>query len=470
MAGDVWADDLLDRKLDANFLAEFIRRNSKAIPHGTDKGLVLNVNSPWGGGKTFFAERFAAMLETERHRVAMVNAWRDDHAEDPMYAVMAAIITALGKSAKATAVRKEWVDTAKVVAAKAGIGAGKKLVSLVIGAEAAAGIADELANTISAAVTEAVDAVSAEALQRFEEGQKAISRFRAQLKSAIEQDEQPFVVLIDELDRCRPTYAISLLERIKHLFDVPNMVVVIATDTDQLAHTIRSVYGAGFAAERYLQRFFDHTYVFELPSMEQFVRQRWQTLGLEAYSYVPMGEYEPSAQVAIVAREFQLSLRATQRIIDIIANILSMRPQNEQDVQVPLIYIAILASYLVSGGLEYLAFYGAEPVGAPFLSEDEFTPRGTAFSLVQYDHSERGQAHLHASLLEIAGTFRSIAQSPLSRQINGKKLSDLYGEEYRRDELRKMHRNTWRGSDGPPSVTAQFSQRIRQAGRVRTGP
>ncbi|TLX45598.1 hypothetical protein C1E24_18115 [Pseudoalteromonas phenolica] len=66
-------------------------------------------------------------------------------------------------------------------------------------------------------------------------------------------------ILIDELDRCRPSYAIEMLEIIKHFFETPNFVFVVATDTKQLSHSIKAVYGSGFNGEEYLTRFFNRT-------------------------------------------------------------------------------------------------------------------------------------------------------------------------------------------------------------------
>ena len=35
------------------------------------------------------------------------------------------------------------------------------------------------------------------------------------------------MVCVDELDRCRPEYALSLLEVTRHLFDMPGVVVLL---------------------------------------------------------------------------------------------------------------------------------------------------------------------------------------------------------------------------------------------------
>lgn len=65
------------------------------------------------------------------------------------------------------------------------------------------------------------------------------------------------VFFIDELDRCKPTYAVNLLERMKHYFALDNVIFVISVNIEQLIHTIKKNYGDGFDAYRYLDRFFD---------------------------------------------------------------------------------------------------------------------------------------------------------------------------------------------------------------------
>ena len=67
-------------------------------------------------------------------------------------------------------------------------------------------------------------------------------------------------MIIDELDRCRPTYAIELLETAKHLFSVDNIVFVLGINIVEMSHSIRALYGSKFDAEGYLRRFIDFDY------------------------------------------------------------------------------------------------------------------------------------------------------------------------------------------------------------------
>jgi len=100
-AEDIWADDLLGRRADAQFLKQFlIRRIEERSEEGRKRSYVLNLDARWGHGKTFFLTRFKQQLEAEGYLAVYVNAWEDDHAQDPMIAVMAAIDETIGPHLK----------------------------------------------------------------------------------------------------------------------------------------------------------------------------------------------------------------------------------------------------------------------------------------------------------------------------------------------------------------------------------
>ena len=65
------------------------------------------------------------------------------------------------------------------------------------------------------------------------------------------------VIFIDELDRCKPTYAVKFLERIKHYFNRQNITFVFSTNIKELKNTVKNYYGNYFDADRYLDKFFD---------------------------------------------------------------------------------------------------------------------------------------------------------------------------------------------------------------------
>lgn len=77
------------------------------------------------------------------------------------------------------------------------------------------------------------------------------------LASLLAERGNRLVIFIDELDRCKPTFAIQLLERIKHYFSNDQITFVFSVNTTELQHTIKQYYGTDFNATRYLDRFFD---------------------------------------------------------------------------------------------------------------------------------------------------------------------------------------------------------------------
>ena len=87
----------------------------------------------------------------------------------------------------------------------------------------------------------------------------------------VEKTGRPLVFIIDELDRCRPTFSIELLERVKHIFDVPGMVFVFGVNRDELCSSIKSIYGE-IEADVYLRRFFEMEFLLPEASSENFCR------------------------------------------------------------------------------------------------------------------------------------------------------------------------------------------------------
>lgn len=79
------------------------------------------------------------------------------------------------------------------------------------------------------------------------------------------------IVFIDELDRCNPSFAISLLEKIKHFFDDDRIIFVYSTNKAQLVYTIRKYYGAELDATSYLNRFFDFQFTLGNVDIEQYL-------------------------------------------------------------------------------------------------------------------------------------------------------------------------------------------------------
>lgn len=112
------------------------------------------------------------------------------------------------------------------------------------------------------------------------------------------------VIFIDELDRCKPSYAVKLLEQVKHYMDDDRITFVFALNTLELQHTIRQFYGYGFDANRYLDRFFD-------------IRASLTTVDINKY-YIELGELDDDIidiVGKIIINEYDLGLREITRYL-----------------------------------------------------------------------------------------------------------------------------------------------------------
>ena len=97
------------------------------------------------------------------------------------------------------------------------------------------------------------------------------------------RENRPLIVVIDELDRCRPSYAVELLEVAKHLFAVDHIVFVLAVNRSELAHSIRALYGSEFDAQGYLRRFFDVDFRLPDPDRKAFINEMLVVIGIDGY-------------------------------------------------------------------------------------------------------------------------------------------------------------------------------------------
>ena len=157
----------------------------------------------------------------------------------------------------------------------------------------------------------------------YAEAKEAINSFRNALANTAEvlsdkHGGKPLVIAIDELDRCRPSYAVELLEVVKHFFSVNNVVFVLAIDKTQLTHAIRAIYGQGFDAIGYLRRFIDLDFRLPTPDRTRFMKNLMdQSLLKQFFKDHPGHSWGESDDTQLLLRAFMnlpsLSLRQIQQ-------------------------------------------------------------------------------------------------------------------------------------------------------------
>jgi len=94
------------------------------------------------------------------------------------------------------------------------------------------------------------------------------------------------VIIVDELDRCRPDYSIKLLETVKHLFDIPNIAFILSIDKRQLCSAVKGFYGSDeINAEEYLKKFIDFEVSLPEPNIKKYIENKIKSYKITGIRY-----------------------------------------------------------------------------------------------------------------------------------------------------------------------------------------
>lgn len=289
---------------------------------------IFSLNGRWGTGKTIFIRKFILLVnycsiyangqsreciyDTFKHdaslasklntltskpefekiktvssknliNAAYFNAWKHDDEEDPIISIIYSLIRQFNLCEDTECVDNSTID---------------KIISLI--------------NIISVGKISINQNVKREdILERVKIKDKIKELIQDVFNSIIEENCEKLILFIDELDRCNPFYAIKLLERIKHYFCDDRLVIVIATNLDELSNTISAVYGERFSSYKYLDKFFDMK--LELPSVdkEKFINTFDLDINKDKNAYF-------SILVSDIIEYNNLEMRETSRYLSLI--------------------------------------------------------------------------------------------------------------------------------------------------------
>lgn len=248
-------NDKLERILFADRLIGFskVLSTSSVLPAGR----VIAVDAPWGTGKSWVAEKLPEYFSksTDIGAAIYIDAFEFDFHTDPFVVVTSAIINECKKQTKAI---KNFKAAASGVIKVSLPAIGKGLMKA--GAKAA-GFDEVAISDIASGVADASEKSIEKMLTTFSKSKETASKFKEKLKQLANAygENKPLIIIIDELDRCRPSFALEMLERIKHLFDVENVVFILFMHKLALHSAINKTYGASINAEEYLKKFISLT-------------------------------------------------------------------------------------------------------------------------------------------------------------------------------------------------------------------
>ncbi len=228
---------------------------------GDHRGAVtVSIDAPWGLGKTTFIYMLINWLEKNEPewRTVYYDAWKNDMTEDPFTSLLFQICGQCGKKAPSDDEKNEINNFAISITNTV----GKILECIPTPVTLATGKSVQ-------ALIKLVNRKRGESFtDKYAQFQNHQQTLHNDLKALA---KKKIIVFVDELDRCRPTFAVHILETIKHYFDVDNMVFIFAMDGIQLRETIKKYYGDGFDSSSYLTRFFEQQILLPKPTLDQMI-------------------------------------------------------------------------------------------------------------------------------------------------------------------------------------------------------
>ena len=302
-----------------SFLSNSIGRNKDVysfinLINSIEGNYSLAIDSQWGDGKTFFVKQSKMILDALNknryqcdeytdeeytkiirkveldnnidnsvpHITVYYDAWENDNDNDPMLSIVWSIISQLSLT-KSFEGNRAKLD---IISAIISFITDKNIV--------------EFKENLS----------SENFLEDIEKNKNIKEKINDFIDDLFEEHGDRIVIFIDELDRCKPSYAVNLLERVKHYFINDRLTFVFSVNIEQLQHTIKQIYGYQFNGFRYLDRFFDKRLF--LPAADQSVFLHSINYDVTSYTYDIMAN--------IMIRECNMSLREQTRYIQMIKN------------------------------------------------------------------------------------------------------------------------------------------------------
>lgn len=208
----------------------------------------LLIDGRWGQGKTEFCYKMINQLKESEKNCVYIDAYQNDHIDDPLLMIFSAILAHIADPEEKTKLMEKALPVVSLglkVAGRALVAWGLK--------QDAGKIADEFDSVIKQSSDDIFNEISEKIISGYVKKDKNLSALILALKAATESNE--LVIFLDELDRCRPSFAVEVIEKIKHVFDIPGITFVLVANNEQLVAAINNIYGELIDAEDYINKF-----------------------------------------------------------------------------------------------------------------------------------------------------------------------------------------------------------------------
>lgn len=301
---------------------------------------TISIDGDWGNGKTFFVKQIIYILfntnkfikykpenneieelkkylgENTLHERLLLpvyyNAWKNDNTKDPVLSIIKELLETYSNTGKFTGDANTKEGIKKIC--KSIISSIELHIPLTNKENPSESATLDFSGENFSNIIDSFDSFKKEnLLKQIEEQDNLNIKINELFDELCIEKGDKFVIFIDELDRCKPTFAINLLERIKHYFDNEKIIFVFSTNIIQLQNTIKAYYGNDFDSYTYLDKFFDFKFHLPNPDTTKYFSYLGEHLGS---SYV-------DEQLLFIIEHFKLSMRNINHYIstyDVVAN------------------------------------------------------------------------------------------------------------------------------------------------------
>ncbi len=277
---DPFAHDRLNRKESVESLCSIIRN--------AQQPLVVSVEGAYGTGKSAYLRMCAAHMEQLDAVTVEFNAWQQGHTRRPLIDLVAALTTELQG-------RGTW-DRVKETAKQLGLRA--------IGSLSRGIIAPNASDDSSV-------------FDDWAEIDGGVTAFKDALGERVNELDGKLVIFVDELDRCEPAYALDLLNKARHLFDVEGVAIVFGVNRTELGHAVETLYGPECDVDGYLRRFVDLSMRLQKPTTDEWVSYMTGICGSLVDCTRALGEQDntPRVILTLLADNCHGKLRDVEHIV-----------------------------------------------------------------------------------------------------------------------------------------------------------
>ncbi|WP_028867900.1 KAP family P-loop NTPase fold protein [Psychromonas arctica] len=332
----------IDKNSNYIFGREEFAVNLKNIFTNTDGGFVLAIDASWGEGKTSFTHQLIYDLKYSNNLIPIYyDAFSNDFSSDTFLSIGATIshevekhfqkkglnnknkiqITHLKSVTKKTAVELVKLGTNLAV---------RSLTAGVVGSSELEKFASDAFNSVT---FDTLELDLNKKFEAYENSKTSIQSYVKALESVCSENEK-VVFFIDELDRCRPNFAVEVLEKIKHLFLAKNVIFVISYNKLQLSKIISSVYGVDAEDSfKYLEKFI-HIEA-KLPMIDSKYQESSYKLLFNSFVdefdiQLPSDEYLRNMFISLCSdKHLKMNSREIERAFSYVSFCFASLPQND---------------------------------------------------------------------------------------------------------------------------------------------